>query len=171
VCREEQEALGPEPESSARHVSKLTGLALVPGALIFLPDNIERHVLDRRDVRFQKVRALKVRLLNIRPKDKVFVLEGNLDWQRCARLHSKEIDSIAQCDVIVDGTGHTPTSLFLGAIASENERAFVSCEVYEGGLMNIPAAVLGAHRKGIGIGCETGAACRSREHQEGRTAA
>jgi hypothetical protein len=36
--------------------------------------------------------------------------------------------------VIVDATGDAPTALFLGAVAKANDKAFVSVEVFEGGI-------------------------------------
>jgi hypothetical protein len=44
------------------------------------------------------------------------------------------IDLLAASDLILDATGDVPTSLFLGAIAAENKKAFVSVEVLEGGI-------------------------------------
>lgn len=113
--------------------SGVRDLLLVDGD-VFVPGNIERHVLDWRDIGFEKVHAVKRRLLNISPATKIQVLETNLDWQRSARTYAAQIDLLAGCDVIVDATGNVPTSLFLGAVAKENARPFVSIEVYEGGL-------------------------------------
>ena len=90
--------------------------------------------MDWRDVGFEKVHGVKRRLLNSVPTADVQLIESNLNWQRSAAAHSSEIDRLAACDLIVDATGDTPTSLLLGAIAAENGRPFVSIEVYEGGL-------------------------------------
>ncbi len=110
-----------------------TSLVLVDGD-VMLPGNLERHTLDWRDVGFRKVHALKRRLLNIRPGAKVFTIAENLNWQRSALRHAALLDVLAGCDLIVDATGDVPTSLFLGAIAAENGKPFVSVEVLEGGI-------------------------------------
>ncbi len=108
-------------------------LLLVDGD-IFLPGNLERHTLDWRDVGHRKVNAMKRRLQNIAPAATITVVPSNLNWQRSAASHSEQLDALASCDVILDATGDVPTGLFLGAIASENSRPFVSVAVYEGGL-------------------------------------
>jgi hypothetical protein len=108
-------------------------LTLVDGD-IMLPANLERHALDWRDVGYRKVKALKRRLLSIVPGARVKEIPNNLNWQRSARTHAWQVEAIAKCDVIVDATGDVPTALFLGAVAAANGRAFVSIEVFEGGI-------------------------------------
>ena len=109
---------------------------------VMLPDNIERHVLDWRDVGVRKVHALKRRLLRIVPGADIEVFDANLNWQRSARNHSTNISAIARSDVIVDATGDPASSLLLGAIADENGRAFMSVEVFEGGIGALVATAL-----------------------------
>ncbi len=101
---------------------------------VFLPENLERHVLDWRDVGFRKANAVKRRLLHIIPGAAIDVVASNLNWQRSARLHAADISAIAECSVIVDATGDPPTALLLGAIAAENDRPFISVQVFEGGI-------------------------------------
>ncbi|HEX8914922.1 MAG TPA: ThiF family adenylyltransferase [Humisphaera sp.] len=113
--------------------SGIRRILLVDGD-VFLPGNLERHALDWRDIGFKKVLALRRRLQNIAPGCDVTVVDANLDWQRSPKTHSDQIDRVAACHVVVDATGDTPTSLLLGAVASENGRSFVSAEVYEGGI-------------------------------------
>lgn len=108
-------------------------LVLVDGDVL-LPVNLERHVLDWRDIGFRKVHGLKQRLLNVAPGADITVIDQNLSWQRSARTHAWQVASLAACDLIVDATGDAATSLFLGAIADANGRAFVSAEVFEGGI-------------------------------------
>jgi molybdopterin/thiamine biosynthesis adenylyltransferase len=109
---------------------------------VMLPGNLERHVLDWRDVGGRKVHALKKRLLNISPGTKVDITPSNLNWQRSAVTHAWQVDDIAEGKVIVDATGDPATSLFLGAIAHANNRPFVSVEVFEGGIGGLVAAVI-----------------------------
>lgn len=101
---------------------------------VMLPENLERHVLDWRDVGIRKADALKQRLLQIAPGADIQVVTQNLNWQRSARTHAWQVDQVAGCDLIVDATGDVPTALFLGAIAAANHRPFVSVTVYEGGI-------------------------------------
>ena len=121
--------------------SGVTRLTLNDGD-VMLPDNIERHVLDWRDVGVRKVHALRRRLLRIVPGADIKVFDANLNWQRSARNHSKNISEIARSDVIVDATGDPASSLLLGSIAEENSRAFVSVEVFEGGIGALIATAL-----------------------------
>lgn len=110
-----------------------TSLFLFDGDVL-LPGNLERHTLDWRDVGSRKVYALKRRLLNIRPGATVHTFAENFNWQRSAVRQAALVDVLASCDLIVDATGDVPTSLFLGAIAAENGKPFVSVEVLAGGI-------------------------------------
>lgn len=101
---------------------------------VMLPGNLERHALDWRDIGFRKVHGLKRRLLGIVPGADVKVIDVNLNWQRSAKTHAWQVEAVAESDVIVDATGDPATALFLAAIADANGRAFVSVEVFEGGL-------------------------------------
>ena len=65
------------------------------------------------------------------------------NWQRSARTHAWQVSAFASCDVIVDATGDPSTSLFLGAVAHSNGRAFVSAvEIFEGGIGGLVATCL-----------------------------
>lgn len=113
--------------------SGLTRLMLVDGD-VMLPDNLERHVLDWRDVGFRKVHALRRQLLRIVPGADITVHAGNLNWQRSARTHASLVSDLASSDVIVDATGDAATSLFLGAVADAHSCALVSVAVFDGGV-------------------------------------
>ena len=121
--------------------SGISRLRLVDGDIL-LPGNLERHVLDWSAVGFPKVEGLKRRLLSIVPGADVSVVSENLNWQRSARTHARQVGEIAECEVIVDATGDPATGLFLAAIARSNERAFVSVEVFEGGIGGLIASNL-----------------------------
>ena len=101
---------------------------------VMLPGNLERHVLDWRDIGYRKVIAMRRRLLHIVPGADISIAATNLDWQRSARVAAAELDEIADCDLIVDATGSATASLLLGAVAAEFGKAFVSVEAFEGGL-------------------------------------
>lgn len=121
--------------------SGVSRLTLVDGDIL-LPANLERHALDWRAVGFRKVQGLKRRLLDIAPGADITVVDQNLNWQRSARTHAWQISSVADCDVILDATGDAATALFLGAVAAANGRAFVSAEVFEGGIGALVATIL-----------------------------
>lgn len=121
--------------------SGISRLTLVDGDVL-LPANLERHALDWRDVGFRKVHGLKRRLLGIAPGADVKVVDQNLNWQRSARTHAWQTASVADCDVIMDVSGDPATALFLGAVADANGRAFVSAEVFEGGIGALVATSL-----------------------------
>ncbi|HAU76574.1 MAG TPA: hypothetical protein DCW88_13920 [Agrobacterium sp.] len=113
--------------------SGVTTLRLIDGD-IFLPGNLERHVLDWRDVGYHKVHGLKERLLNIVPGAEVTTIAQNLNWQKSGRTNADHFDLIIGCDMIIDATGDPATSLLLGGLAFENNLPFVSVEVFEGGI-------------------------------------
>jgi hypothetical protein len=107
-----------------------------------LPANLERHALDWRDVGFRKAHGLKRRLLAIVPGADITVVDQNLNWQRSARTHAWQVETLAACEVIVDATGDPATTLFLGSVAANNRRPFVSVEVFEGGIGALVASCL-----------------------------
>ena len=113
--------------------SGVHSLTLVDGDVL-LPGNLERHALDWRDIGFRKVHGLKRRLLHIAPGADVRAIDVNLNWQRSAKTHAWQVEAVAEGDVIVDATGDLATALFLAAVADANGQAFVSVEVFEGGL-------------------------------------
>ncbi|MHA0048357.1 ThiF family adenylyltransferase [Deinococcus sp. PEB2-67] len=108
-------------------------LVLIDGD-VMLPGNLERHTLDWRDVGAHKAEAVKRRLLHIAPRADIEIITSNLNWQQSARVYAGDIDEIAACTVIVHATGDVPTGLLLGALAEQHRKAFVSVEVFEGGL-------------------------------------
>lgn len=101
---------------------------------VFLPGNIERHILDWRDVGFRKAEAVARRLKHLVPGVQIETLAVNLDWQRSAEAQAAHIDKIAASDLIIDATGSVPTAMLLGAVAAQNGVAFLSAAVFEGGL-------------------------------------
>lgn len=108
-------------------------ITLVDGD-VFLPGNLERHVLDWRDVGIRKIDALKKRLLSIVPGATIKTITDNLSWQRSAKTHAWQVQEIASANLIIDATGDPAASLFLGAVAYANEKPFLSVEVFEGGI-------------------------------------
>ena len=113
--------------------SRMTRLLLVDGD-VFLPVNLERHVLDWRDVGYRKVHGLRRRLLHIAPGADIVVIDQNLNWQRSAKTHADQIEAIAACDIIIDATANPATQLLLGALAADYGRTFMSVEVLGGGI-------------------------------------
>lgn len=113
--------------------SGIHNMVLVDGDVL-LPDNLERNALDWRDVGFRKANAAKRRLLHIVPGANIRAIAGNLNWQRSAQVQAEYVEAIGECDLIIDATGDIPTALTLGAVAAENEKPFVSAQVFEGGL-------------------------------------
>lgn len=71
------------------------------------------------------------------------VIDANLNWQRSAKTHAWQVEALAEGHVIVDATGDPATALFLAAVAEANGRAFVSVEVFEGGIGALIAACVG----------------------------
>jgi molybdopterin/thiamine biosynthesis adenylyltransferase len=118
------------------------GRLTLVGGDVMLPGNLERHALDWSAVGFRKVGGLKRRLLAIAPGVEVETIDTNLNWQRSAKTHAWQVEAIAKCDVVVDATGDPASALFLAAVAEANKRAFVSVQVFEGGLGGLVAACM-----------------------------
>jgi hypothetical protein len=108
-------------------------MVLVDGD-VMLPGNLERHALDWRDIGTRKVDGVARRLKQIAPHINLTAIASNLNWQVSAKAYAGRIETIAACDLIIDASGDAATGLFLGALAQTNDRAFVSINVFEGGL-------------------------------------
>lgn len=113
--------------------SGIYDLVLADGDIL-LPDNLERHVLDWRDVGFRKANAMKRRLHQIVSGAKIEVVPVNLNWQQSAKVQAEQVDKLLACDLIVNATGDAATGLWLGALADANGKPFVSASVFEGGI-------------------------------------
>lgn len=100
---------------------------------VFLPANLERHVLDWRDVGARKVQAMKRRLLQIFNGTDVLVIDENFDWQVSSSFQALKVDCLSNCDLVIDASGDEATSRFLGALAHYNRTPFLSAKVYGGG--------------------------------------
>ena len=100
---------------------------------VFLPANLERHVLDWRDVGFRKVHAMKRRLLQIYNGAEVLAIDSNFDWQVSSSHQAINVDCLSSCDLVIDASGDEATSRFLGALAHYNRTPFLSAKVYGGG--------------------------------------
>jgi len=121
--------------------SGVTRMVLVDGD-IFLPSNLERHILDWRDFGDLKVNAVRRKLMNISIDADIDVVPSHLWWQSSSKVYDNDVGKILSCDVIVDASGDVSTALFLGAIAYENGKPFISVQVYEGGIGALVACVI-----------------------------
>lgn len=113
--------------------SGVLSLVLVDGD-VFFPGNLERHVLDWRHIGLRKVNALASRIAEIAPAAVVNQIAQSLNWQKSAKRQAEIVGALADCDVIVDATADHAVSLVLGAVAYDNNKAFVAAEVLEGGV-------------------------------------
>jgi hypothetical protein len=108
-------------------------LTLVDGD-VFLPGNLERHVLDWNSVGLRKVNALKRHLMTIVPGAEISTVDDNLNWQRSSKTHAWQVATLSESDMIVDATGDPASGLFLAAVAEANGKPFVTAEVFAGGI-------------------------------------
>jgi molybdopterin/thiamine biosynthesis adenylyltransferase len=100
---------------------------------IMLPDNLVRHDLDWRDVGTHKADSVARRIQLVNP--------GAICERRRHRLGGQEasggvealIESLAECDLIVDATAHPIAFNYLCAAVAINKTALVWAEVFGGG--------------------------------------
>jgi molybdopterin/thiamine biosynthesis adenylyltransferase len=101
---------------------------------LFSSVNIQRHVLDWRNVGEHKVKALEKVLAYISPKIQVESEIINLDAQESNTYLNKALTELGQCDIIIDCTANPTVFNILSAIYRVYEISIVWCEVFAGGI-------------------------------------
>lgn len=101
---------------------------------VFLPENIERHVLDWSYVGEHKVDGLRERLALISANLEIDVSRTHLTGQESTAVVSGVLNDLARCDLIIDATADPQVFNLTAAVATAMEKPIVWMEVYAGGM-------------------------------------
>lgn len=106
---------------------------------LFFPVNIQRHVLDWRNVGEHKVKALEKELAYISPKIQTESEIVNLVAQESNTYLNQVLIKLGQCDLIIDCTANSTVFNILSAVCRVYEKSIVWCEVFAGGIGGVIA--------------------------------
>jgi molybdopterin/thiamine biosynthesis adenylyltransferase len=106
---------------------------------IFFPGNIVRNDLDLRSVGLNKPDAVMARIQEINPLAEVSVRRVLLGGQESSASTEAALQSIAQCDVIIDATADATIFNLCAAVARSQRKPLVWGEVFAGGVGGIVA--------------------------------
>ena len=106
---------------------------------ILSPGNLVRNELDWRGVGAHKAKALRARLLEIAPDAKVTAQIVNLGGQESSEWTATALQTLANCDLIIDATADATVFGLASAAARFKGRPMVWGEVFGGGIGGIIA--------------------------------
>lgn len=106
---------------------------------IFLPENLERHTLDFRNVGEHKATGVKAQLEALSADVSVEVAQLKLSGQEASSSVSRRLRQLADCGVIIDATADPRTFGELAETARQAGTAMVWCEVFPGGIGGLVA--------------------------------
>lgn len=101
---------------------------------VFLPENIERHVLDWSSVGAHKAQAILELLLRIDSHMEVEMSLLHLTGQESSAAVSGALNKLSKCDLIIDATAEPAVFNLLAATTAMNDQSLVWMEVYAGGM-------------------------------------
>lgn len=101
---------------------------------LFFSVNIQRHVLDWRNVGEHKVKALEKELAYISSKIQVESEIINLVAQESNTYLNQVLTKLGQCDLIIDCTANSTVFNVLSAVCKVYEKSIAWCEVFAGGI-------------------------------------
>jgi molybdopterin/thiamine biosynthesis adenylyltransferase len=100
---------------------------------VFLPDNVERHVLDWSHVGEHKVDALRELLALVSANLEIELSRMHLTGQESNAAVSGVLNDLVRCDLIIDATADPRVFNLLAAVGAAAEKPMVWMEVYAGG--------------------------------------
>lgn len=106
---------------------------------IFLPENIERHTLDYRNVGEHKVDGVKEQLEALSFDIRIEVSRLKLSGQEASSSVANRLQQLRECDVIVDATADSRTFNALAETARQSDKPLVWLEVFAGGIGGLVA--------------------------------
>jgi len=106
---------------------------------LLLPENLQRHALDWREVIQHKVDAMKVAIELVAPGAQIEVNRLHITGQESNAAVSGALSSLAACDVIIDATANARVFNLLAAVARAANRPLIWMEVFGGGMGGLVA--------------------------------
>jgi sulfur-carrier protein adenylyltransferase/sulfurtransferase len=100
---------------------------------IFLPENVERHVLDWRHIADHKVDGVRELLMLTNANLDMEVARTHLTGQESNAVVSGVLNELVRCDLIIDATADPGVFNLLSAVTVAAEKPMVWMEVYAGG--------------------------------------
>lgn len=111
---------------------------------IMLPDNLERHDLDWREIGTHKADSVARRIQLVNPRATCEKRRHRLGGQESSGSIETLIESLAECDLIIDGTANPTAFNYLCAAVAITKTALVWAEVFGGGF----GGLIARHRPG-----------------------
>jgi hypothetical protein len=111
---------------------------------LFSPDNIVRHDLDWREVGTHKANGVAGRIQLVNPAAKCSVRRHRLGGQESSGALEDLIESLADCDTLMDATAESGVFNYLCAVVAVSKKPMVWAEVFGGGF----GGLIARHRPG-----------------------
>lgn len=112
---------------------------------IMLPDNLVRHELDWREVGMHKAEAIRRRIALINPSASVEAREYRLGGQHSSGSIESLLETIAACDLIIDGTADANVFNYLCAATGIGKKPMLWAQIFAGGI----GGMIARHRPGL----------------------
>jgi molybdopterin/thiamine biosynthesis adenylyltransferase len=111
---------------------------------LLLPDNFVRHDLDWRDVGTHKADSVASRIQLVNPAAECKVRKYRLGGQESSGGTESLIESLADCDLMIDATAEPAVFNYLCAAVAIGKKALLWAEVFGGGF----GGLIARHRPG-----------------------
>jgi molybdopterin/thiamine biosynthesis adenylyltransferase len=112
---------------------------------LLMPDNFVRHDLDWRDVGTHKADSVASRIQLVNPVATCKVRKHRLGGQESSGSVESLIESLAECDLLIDATAEPAVFNYLCAAVTIGKKPLLWAEVFGGGFGGLVAR----HRPGI----------------------
>lgn len=101
---------------------------------ILLPENLSRNELTWAEVGINKAVGVRERMLQIAADIEVDIRYLNIGGQTSATYAASVLESVSDCDIIVDTTANPTAFTYLAAVAQRTQKPIVWGAVYAGGI-------------------------------------
>lgn len=112
---------------------------------LLMPDNFVRHDLDWRDVGTHKADSVASRIQLVNPAATCKVRKHRLGGQESSGSVESLIESLAECDLLIDATAEPTVFNYLCAAVAIGKEPLLWAEVFGGGF----GGLIARHRPGI----------------------
>ncbi len=101
---------------------------------VLLPENLQRHALDWQGIAQHKVDAITESIGRIAPGTSVETSRLHITGQESNAAVSGALNTLAECDLLVDATANPKVFNLIAAVARTASRPMVWMEIYGGGI-------------------------------------